>query len=53
MWDPETGGGFDGLHADGRERQPGRGVDAGADLHPAARPALPDCAAMTSGAAPA
>ena len=47
MWDPETGGGFDGLHADRREPQPGRGVDPGRDLDFAARAALLACPAMT------
>ena len=29
MWDPDTGGGFDGLMSDRREPQPGRRVDPG------------------------
>ena len=38
MCDPATGGGFDGLQADGVEPQPGRRVDAGAALDAAAGP---------------
>ena len=38
MWDPATGGGFDGLEADGAEPQPGHRVDARAARHAATRP---------------
>ena len=40
MWDPATGGGYDGLTAARTQPQPGRRVDSGADRHPPARPAV-------------
>ena len=48
MWDPETGGGFDGLHARRRQPQPGRGVDPRGDIDLATRTAFLACPAMTS-----
>ena len=48
MWDPETGGGFDGLHADGVNRNQGAESTLAviSTLQHARR--LVDCAAMTS-----
>ena len=40
MWDPATGGGYDGLTPARPQPQPGRRVDPRAHLHPAARPAV-------------
>ena len=37
MWDPVTGGGYDGLEADGREPESRHGVDDRPDLDAAAR----------------
>ena len=48
MWDPETGGGFDGLHADGVNRNQGAESTLAADLDFAARSEFLDCVAMTS-----
>ena len=48
MWDPETGGGYDGLHADGVNLNQGAESTLAVISTLAARPALIDCAAMTS-----
>ena len=47
MWDPETGGGFDGLREIWRQSQPGNGVDARLPLDDAARPARRPSPPMT------
>jgi len=49
MWDPETGGGYDGLHADGVNGNQGAESNPGGDLDSSAGSALIDCAAMTFG----
>ena len=48
MWDPETGGGFDGLLADGANRNQGAESTLAAARHAAARATLLGCAAVTS-----
>ena len=43
LYDPPTGGGYDGLDAERSQREPGRRVDAGPDLDAAAGPASASC----------